>query len=168
MSTSFSPLHEVRSHDELLPDAESETRGMNGSDAHENGSSKNAGGAQEFVTVEERTSHATDVPLEERNSPREAPDQEYRVYKRRFFGLTQLILLNIIVSWDVGQRRAKWESDRLLTPCCSGSRSRRFRQPLRSTFACLKMQSTGSVLDSSLHLSLSARKCHPLPLAASH
>ena len=26
---------------------------------------------------------------------------EYRVYKIRWFGLTQLILLNIIVSWDV-------------------------------------------------------------------
>lgn len=26
---------------------------------------------------------------------------EYRVYKRRWFGLVQLILLNIIVSWDV-------------------------------------------------------------------
>lgn len=26
---------------------------------------------------------------------------EYKVYKRRWFGLTQLILLNIIVSWDV-------------------------------------------------------------------
>jgi hypothetical protein len=26
---------------------------------------------------------------------------EYRVYKRRFFGLFQLVLLNIIVSWDV-------------------------------------------------------------------
>lgn len=24
-----------------------------------------------------------------------------RVYKRRFFGLTQLVLLNIVVSWDV-------------------------------------------------------------------
>lgn len=27
---------------------------------------------------------------------------EYRVYKIRWFGLTQLILLNIVVSWDVG------------------------------------------------------------------
>ena len=27
---------------------------------------------------------------------------EYRTYKLRWFGLTQLILLNIIVSWDVG------------------------------------------------------------------
>jgi hypothetical protein len=29
------------------------------------------------------------------------PQIEYRVYKRRWFGLIQLILLNIIVSWDV-------------------------------------------------------------------
>ena len=29
------------------------------------------------------------------------PVTEYRVYKRRFFGLFQLVLLNIIVSWDV-------------------------------------------------------------------
>lgn len=34
---------------------------------------------------------------------------EYRVYKRRFFGLFQLVLLNIIVSWDVCFR----------TPACS-------------------------------------------------
>ena len=26
---------------------------------------------------------------------------EYRVYKRRWFGLIQLVLLNIIISWDV-------------------------------------------------------------------
>ncbi|KAF1813803.1 hypothetical protein P152DRAFT_292271 [Eremomyces bilateralis CBS 781.70] len=26
---------------------------------------------------------------------------QYRVYKRRFFGLAQFILLNIIISWDV-------------------------------------------------------------------
>jgi hypothetical protein len=26
---------------------------------------------------------------------------EYRVYKRRWFGLLQLVLLNVIVSWDV-------------------------------------------------------------------
>jgi hypothetical protein len=27
----------------------------------------------------------------------------YKVYKRRWFGLAQLVLLNIIVSWDVGR-----------------------------------------------------------------
>lgn len=26
----------------------------------------------------------------------------YKVYKRRFWGLAQLVLLNIVVSWDVG------------------------------------------------------------------
>jgi FLVCR family MFS transporter 7 len=28
----------------------------------------------------------------------------YKVYKRRWFGLVQLVLLNIIVSWDVSQQ----------------------------------------------------------------
>lgn len=30
-----------------------------------------------------------------------APVIEYKVYRRRYFGLFQLVLLNIIVSWDV-------------------------------------------------------------------
>ncbi|KAL8653267.1 MAG: hypothetical protein Q9210_002194, partial [Variospora velana] len=29
-----------------------------------------------------------------------APPPVYRVYKRRWFGLMQLVLMNIIVSWD--------------------------------------------------------------------
>jgi hypothetical protein len=29
------------------------------------------------------------------------PTTQYKVYKRRFFGLAVLVLLNIIVSWDV-------------------------------------------------------------------
>lgn len=28
----------------------------------------------------------------------------FKVYKRRWFGLAQLVLLNIVVSWDVGSR----------------------------------------------------------------
>jgi hypothetical protein len=28
--------------------------------------------------------------------------QHYKVYKRRWFGLAQLVLLNIVASWDVG------------------------------------------------------------------
>lgn len=28
----------------------------------------------------------------------------YKVYKRRFWGLAQLVLLNIIISWDVSRR----------------------------------------------------------------
>ena len=30
-----------------------------------------------------------------------APIIEYKVYRRRYFGLFQLVLLNVIVSWDV-------------------------------------------------------------------
>lgn len=38
--------------------------------------------------------------------------QSYKVYKRRFFGLGQLVLLNIVVSWDVryNTRDARVES----------------------------------------------------------
>lgn len=32
------------------------------------------------------------------------PVVAYKVYKRRWFGLAQLILLNIVVSWDVSNR----------------------------------------------------------------
>ena len=55
---------------------------------------------------------ATNTELSARNSEgpgdearadatHETSTTEYRVYKRRFFGLFQLVLLNIIVSWDV-------------------------------------------------------------------
>ena len=46
-----------------------------------------------------------DSPVESnRNVERAAASQSgpvYKVYKRRFFGLAQLVLLNIVVSWDV-------------------------------------------------------------------
>jgi hypothetical protein len=31
----------------------------------------------------------------------DAPVERYRTYKRRWFGLAQLILLNVVISWDV-------------------------------------------------------------------
>ena len=41
------------------------------------------------------------------HAPTEMPfSTEYRVYKRRWFGLFQLVLLNIIVSWDVSFRHS--------------------------------------------------------------
>lgn len=93
MSDSSSALSQVRSHDRLLSDEPLKASGMS--------SSKNGVGAHGLVRVEEPTSRGTDVPLEERDIHRATRNQEYRVYKRRFFGLIQLILLNIIVSWDV-------------------------------------------------------------------
>lgn len=48
--------------------------------------------------IEIESNHGqSDVQLEEGAvSPR-----QYKVYKRRFLGLIQLVLLNIVVSWDV-------------------------------------------------------------------
>lgn len=34
-------------------------------------------------------------------SPSTMPPPTYKVYKRRFWGLAQLVLLNVVVSWDV-------------------------------------------------------------------
>ena len=51
-------------------------------------------------TQHEGASNIDAVPA--RADGTEAPSTtEYRVYKRRFFGLFQLVLLNVIVSWDV-------------------------------------------------------------------
>lgn len=48
------------------------------------------------------TDHSNGVILA-RNASSGGEGAPYRVYKRRWFGLTQLVLLNIIVSWDVGK-----------------------------------------------------------------
>lgn len=40
---------------------------------------------------------------------------EYRTYKRRWFGLVQLVLMNIIVSWDVSNSAHSSRDARLLT-----------------------------------------------------
>jgi FLVCR family MFS transporter 7 len=50
------------------------------------------------ITNNEDFSVASNAVVESRGSDQ---PQQYRVYKRRWFGLTQLVLLNIIVSWDV-------------------------------------------------------------------
>ncbi|KAH8765763.1 major facilitator superfamily domain-containing protein [Hyaloscypha finlandica] len=67
-------LHEVRSDDELLGD-------------DERGSTTLRGGAQEGGN---NSTGAADA----------VGGRVYKVYKRRWFGLIQLVLLNIIVSWD--------------------------------------------------------------------
>jgi hypothetical protein len=80
-------LHDLRSDDELLGDAE---QGQ-GRVSRENG------------TPADRTPQLNDGTTEESagNS-----GGEYKVYKRRWFGLVQLVLLNIIVSWDASSHSA--------------------------------------------------------------
>lgn len=46
------------------------------------------------------TSNESSEPITQSGELIEPDHQHYRVYKRRFFGLAQLALLNIIVSWD--------------------------------------------------------------------
>ena len=71
------PLHEVRSDDELLGDEE---RRSTPQDTGAQGDGNNDTEAAEV-----------------------AGERVYKVYKRRWFGLVQLVLLNIIVSWDVSR-----------------------------------------------------------------
>ena len=42
---------------------------------------------------------------------------EYKVYKRRWFGLMQLVLLNVIVSWDVSLKYMFLVPTRLVVSC---------------------------------------------------
>lgn len=51
------------------------------------------------VLVPQSTSDTADGLLEIEQQEN-APPPQYRVYKRRFFGLAQLVLLNIVISWD--------------------------------------------------------------------
>lgn len=70
----FDALHEVRSDDELLGDE--------GNSAPHHAGTHGAGN---------NGAHVGEAP----------GGRVYKVYKRRWFGLVQLVLLNIIVSWDV-------------------------------------------------------------------
>lgn len=100
MSGRISPLQDLQhssSQDQLLP---------NGSEPDRT-SMKNDASVEAYAPLEESSTRPTDadVPLEERNREvQHGGHTQYRVYKRRFFGLTQLVLLNIIVSWDVCSR----------------------------------------------------------------
>ena len=75
-------LQDVRSDDELLGDEdEAHARATRAAgDPGDHTLQNNDGTAEEQVVNNET---------------------EYKVYKRRWFGLVQLVLLNIIVSWDV-------------------------------------------------------------------
>jgi len=83
-------LHEVRSDDELLGDEE-------GDSAPQRATAGTQGDGNDGGEGVERT----------------ASGGEYKVYKRRWFGLVQLVLLNIIVSWDVSCRLCSSASRRL-------------------------------------------------------
>lgn len=68
----------------------------NGTLASANGRSKLVGSP---TTDDDEVATGGDAGERRGNEP--ATQGEYRVYKRRWFGLVQLVLLNIIISWDV-------------------------------------------------------------------
>lgn len=117
-------------------DAIQDTEGMNG---RIGGLSDNKGPGEIEGLTEIRSDE--DLLPEERGNPdgpgreelaqREGGDIKYKVYKRRWFGLVQLVLLNIIVSWDVStllQIRGTY------TNVSSGSHSQQTRpQPPNTT-----------------------------------
>jgi len=62
------------------------------------GSSKTTAYHDVVVSPIESPSHPLHV--DESPSSDAPPTQQHRIYKRRWFGLVQLVLLNIVVSWD--------------------------------------------------------------------
>lgn len=63
---------------------------------------------EQLQTQSSSSDPAVDVDMETNDST------VYRTYKRRWFGLLQLVLLNIIVSWDVSVQQTH-SSDPMLT-----------------------------------------------------
>lgn len=68
------------------------------SGSDQDGESHTHGGRSNEIALVASPTETTPA-LEPTSSAQESPF--YKVYKRRFFGLGQLVLLNIIVSWDV-------------------------------------------------------------------
>lgn len=70
-------------------------------------------GSREFTLQEQGIDADGNVVEREGGSINEGVTTEYRTYKRRWFGLLQLTLMNIIVSWDVSLLQIK------MGKCCS-------------------------------------------------
>lgn len=118
-------LHEVRSDDELL-EAEDEREPRHR-------------GQRARHTPQSNGSHVDGT---------EGGDIQYKVYKRRWFGLFQLVLLNVIISWDVSVTITLRLHICIYLPAnviCSGSRSLPIRLLSPNTTTCLTRLSIGSV-----------------------
>lgn len=65
-------------------------------------------GSRDFTLQERRATGEA-----EESSIRQGVSTEYRTYKRRWFGLAQLTLMNIIVSWDVSLEFPRHQSNKM-------------------------------------------------------
>ena len=120
-------LHDLRSDDELLgEDDEGQPRAI-----RENGDPGNHTLQSNGATAEERAMNG---------------GGEYKVYRRRWFGLVQLVLLNIIVSWDASSlslAQANLFSRTSANASPSGYPSLQARPPFLNTMPSLNRPSTG-------------------------
>jgi hypothetical protein len=71
-------------------------------------------GSRDFTLQERRATGEGEADVEaEEGSIRQGVSTEYRTYKRRWFGLAQLTLMNIIVSWDVSLEFQRHQSNKM-------------------------------------------------------
>lgn len=75
------------------------TECLTGTPILEQSLSSNAHGDKDSKDVEMASANSASPDEVTTNMAVEMP--VYKVYKRRFFGLFQLVLLNIVISWDV-------------------------------------------------------------------
>ena len=86
-------------------------------DGTSNGDGKDASGVGSVHLASHDASDLSTTPSRDELVESGEDQVLYRVYKRRFFGLFQLVLLNIIVSWNV---RVSWRPGTVLTILYSG------------------------------------------------
>lgn len=121
-------------------------------------------------SVTEHANNGHDVDLDAAGATSQGVSHEYRTYKRRWFGLVQLTLMNIMVSWNVRLLCISPQSislptlvlDHSLTLAHSGLPLPRSSLRRLHTTMSLIQPSTGSVLPFSSALALL------LPLQSSH
>lgn len=64
-------------------------------------SSRSNSDDSEMAPLNPTTTTVEDLDLPTGRAALNSPDEPYKLYKKRFFGLFVLVMLNIIVSWDV-------------------------------------------------------------------
>lgn len=122
-------LHEVRSDDELL-------------------GPEDDGPSPQRVTAD----HGLENGRDQANG-NSSGGNVYKVYKRRWFGLVQLVLLNIIVSWDVSIPFERFsQPHQIVLTRNSGFRFQQIRRLLHNTIMCHRRLSIGSAQRFCLHL----------------
>lgn len=106
MTSQLLTLHETSSQDHLLATSSSRDPSLEWNNMESTPSTADGKRGVQVTNTQQSLPSVTDGSILVTESSREERREStnpasYRVYKRRWFGLFQLVLLNIIVSWDV-------------------------------------------------------------------